>query len=246
MVYDCPDLYAAAYSFRDVAAELDFALAQAQAALGRAATSLVELAAGPALHARCALDLGLRAAAVEHNPRAVDWLRSAEPRLEVVLADIAAFQLAAPVDVALCPFSGLAYLLTDDAWLAALDSIAQALTPGGLLVAELAPDDARRAQVDQWEVPATDGALEVVAGPSRLLADGVFEWDLAITAQRDGQPVTLRTVERQRDLSAMAVQRLLARHGGFQAVRCYGGYDRRRRYRGSGSLVVCARSATPK
>ncbi len=246
MVYDCPDLYAAAYGFRDIAAELDFALAQAQVALGRAATSLVELAAGPALHARCALDLGLRAAAVEHNPQAVDWLRCTEPRLEVVLADIAAFKLAAPVDVALCPLSGFAYLLTDAAWLAALDSVAQSLTPGGLLVAELAPDDARRVEVDRWEVPAGDGVLEVVAGPSRMLTDGVFEWDLQITARRDGQPVTLHTIERQRDLSAAAVGRLLAQHGGFQAVRCYEGYDRRRRYRGAGSLVVCARRADPK
>ncbi|MBI5832716.1 MAG: hypothetical protein HZB16_10470 [Armatimonadetes bacterium] len=239
MVYDHPAYYAAAYGFRDVPAEIEFALALVEAGLGRPATSAVELAAGPALHGRELLRRGLRTAAVEHNPQAAAWLAAVEPAMEVQLAGLEAFTLASPVDLALCPLSGLAYLLDDAAWLAALECVAANLVPGGLLVAELAPDDAARGEVDTWQVALPEGEMEVIAGPSRLVDEDVFEWDLTLVRPGSGDQL-LTTTERQRRLSAAGVQRLLATHGAWCGVRCYAGYDRRRRYRGAGSLVVCA------
>jgi len=244
MVYDHPELYAAAYGFRDITGELAFCLAQASHSLGREPASLVELAAGPALHARAALRRGLRAAAVEHNPRAVAWLRAAEPDLEVVLADIAAFELAAPVDLVLCPLSGFAYLLDDDRWRSALACVAACLTPGGLLVMELSPGDARRDVVDTWQVPLPSADLEVIAGPSRWASNGVFEWDLTLRCELEGRRVELVTVERQRDISAARAQALVSAQSGLSSVRCHAGYDARRRYRGAGGVVITARRSS--
>lgn len=244
MVYDHPELYAAAYGFRDIAGECDFALQQARLSLGRDADSAAELAAGPALHGRELLRRGLRVAAVEHNPAAVEWLRQVEPRIEVVTADLRCFRLAQPVDLMLCPLSGLAYLLDDASWQSALAAVAAGLRPGGVLVAELAPADADRVAVDTWQVDLPDGRLEVVAGPSRRVGSDGFEWELTLRAHQPAGVRELVTTERQRALSAAAAERLVRRHGGFGLVRCHAGYDARLRYRGGPSLVLVARRAT--
>lgn len=238
-VYDRPDLYAAAYGWRDIDGEVDCALAWAARHLGRAPGSACELAAGPALHARALLARGLRVAAVEHNPAACAWLRAAAPSLEVLQADLTAFGLAVPVDLMLCPLSGLSYLLDDAAWQTALRCIAGSLAAGGVLVAELAPGDAERTAEETWTVPWAGASMQVSAGPSRWVGPDVFEWELRLDPPgRDHSPFF--TTERQRYLPATTVEALLASADDWASIGFYTGYDARQRYRGGPSYVVCA------
>jgi hypothetical protein len=239
-LYARPAIYAQAYGYRQIAAECDFAVAAAEV-LGRPAGSVVELAAGPAAHARELARRGLWAAAVDHHPAMIAYLAATAPEICAIQAELTAFVLPRAVDLALCPLGGLAYLLDDAAWLAALAATRAALVPGGLLVAELAPGDADRADVDRWTVTAGATTVEAVAGPSARVGLDLFEWSLTLT-RRCGQAVeTVRGVERQRAVGAAGAERLL-RQAGFRQVRAFEGYQRARRYRGGGALVLTAQA----
>lgn len=238
-VYDHPRAYELAFAYRDIAGECEGLLLAAERSLGRPAVSAVELAAGPALHARELARRGLRVAAVDRSAGALAYVAAVAPAIATVQADLRDFVLSAPVDLAFCPLSGFAYLLDDAAWHAALTAAAAALVPGGALVLELAPADATRAVADAWT--ANDGARTVhaYAGPSEPLDGDTCRWELRVTL--DG--VTFSGWQHQRALSAAAAERLVASHGAFGAVRAWSGYDQRRRYRGGDTLVLTAQKA---
>ena len=233
--YHDPTAYDLAFAFRDFEREVDFLLSVAPPAV----TAAVELAAGSARHARALAARGVTPFAVEREPGSVAWLSAHAPEVRPVLADLRDFRLPQPVELAFCPLSGFAYLLDDDSWHAALDAVHDALTPGGALVLELAPHDARRAEADTWTMTEGDATVVAEAGACLAAAGGVFTWELRLTLRRgDGVSVSSGS-ERQRDVSAAQVARLLRGHGGFGPMATYDGYDRRRRYRGGPSLV-CA------
>jgi len=71
---------------------------------------------------------------------------------EVFRADMADFALDQPVDGAFCTFDGFRHLLTEDAALRHLQSVARALKPGGvyLLGFHLLPPDADEECTERW------------------------------------------------------------------------------------------------
>ncbi|MCL4206291.1 MAG: class I SAM-dependent methyltransferase [Pirellulaceae bacterium] len=71
---------------------------------------------------------------------------------DVFQADMAAFQLAVPVDAAYCTFDGFRHLLSEDAARQHLQCVADALRPGGIYVLgfHLLPPDADEECTERW------------------------------------------------------------------------------------------------
>ena len=140
-VYSKADLYEIAFDFRDVPAECDVMMELA----GRFSTSLpgsfLELAAGPAAHAREMAGRGLRSVAVDVTPEMVGLGRrlaeGAFVDLDYFEADMAAFTLSEPVELAAILMDSLGVLLDNDSILAHLHCVADALVPGGIYVVEM-------------------------------------------------------------------------------------------------------------
>lgn len=67
-------------------------------------------------------------------------------------ADMADFQLAAPVDAAYCTFDGFRHLLTEDAARRHLQAVSDALRPGGIYILgfHLLPPDADPECTERW------------------------------------------------------------------------------------------------
>lgn len=236
-VYEWPEAYELAYAFRDVAGEVSFALELARRSLGRSAQSAVELGAGPACHARELARRGLRAVALDIEPGAADYVRSIAPEVETVTADLRAFRLAEPVDLALCPLGTFAYLLTDDDQRAALAAAHDNLTPGGLLVLELLPIDAYRGAPAGWTVCRGEREVRVEASATRWLSAEVYEWELSLTLKADGRTETVVATQRQRVVTARQAEPLL-REAGFVDIRLFADWDTRRRWRDELAFVV--------
>ena len=101
----------------------------------------MELAAGPASHAREMGRRGLRSVAVDNSPGMVAYgrKRAAEDGvdLDYFEADMAAFTIREPVDVAAILMDSLTGLLDNEAVLAHFNCVADALTPGGVYVLEM-------------------------------------------------------------------------------------------------------------
>lgn len=240
-IYDDPAAYELAYSFRDFAAECRFLLDTATRYRGQRPASAVELMAGPAVHARHLAAEGLQTYAVDVRPGAAQYLRRVAPEVTAVLADARDFQLPQKVDLAFCPLGGFGYLLSEDDQHRALHRVADALARRGAVVLELVPGDAHRHKLERWRVERPGMSVEVEAGPSRRLSDEVYEWDLRLTWQQGDKVSWQVEAQRQRQVEAGSLERLLRDSGRFAEVQLYADYDVRRRWSGEPTVIATAR-----
>jgi SAM-dependent methyltransferase len=122
--------------------------------------SVLELAAGPANHAIELACRGLAATALDREPAMVQYGTEKAAAAGVVLdyseGDMTAFSLERPVDLALLLLGSAACLLTNAQVISCLQRVADALTPGGVLIIELPHPrelfNINDATEDGWEV----------------------------------------------------------------------------------------------
>lgn len=137
--YRCARYYDVAFAYRDVPVEVDFFLACAArwgAPVGRA----LELASGPGEHARELARRGIPSVALDLSAPmielCVEKARRAGLPVEGVVADMRAFALSAPVDLALNLLTSITYLLEPADLRAHFEAVYGALAPGGLYIVE--------------------------------------------------------------------------------------------------------------
>ena len=145
-IYDAPEAYEVAFSYRDVPAEVDALLGWH----GGPVTTALELAAGPGDHA---LELARRGADVSTlDLSAVMCKRLTEraaaaglPIRAVVHGDMIDFRLDAAFDLIFCLIDSLAHVLTFDGLVTHLTCVRTHLADGGCYVVEtLHPADGFR------------------------------------------------------------------------------------------------------
>ena len=143
-IYDEPELYEAACSYRDVPVEVDALLRWSGKYRDPAAAplrSVLELAAGPAEHARALARRGLDATTVDLSAamcaRARDLAAADATRLTVVQADMREFGLGRQFDLAITMLNSLCHLLTLDDMLRHLTAVGRHLDRNGLYIMEL-------------------------------------------------------------------------------------------------------------
>ncbi|GAA2590969.1 class I SAM-dependent methyltransferase [Actinomadura fulvescens] len=140
-IYDDPWAYELACSFRDVPAEVDVLLAWYAEHAGRPARTVLELAAGPAEHAREFARRGIRATALDLNPAMCAYAAKqaglAGLEVEVVRADMTDFDLGRRFDLVVTMLDSTSHLMTLDAFTAHLGRAAAHLADGGLYIVEM-------------------------------------------------------------------------------------------------------------
>ncbi|MFC9976495.1 class I SAM-dependent methyltransferase [Spirillospora sp. NPDC127200] len=142
-IYDDPWAYELACSFRDVPAEVEVLLGWCErhrvgAALPR---TVLELAAGPAEHAREFARRGLAATALDLHPAMCAYAdrtaAEAGLSLDVMQEDMTSFALGRRFDLVVTMLDSTSHLMTLDAFTAHLDRAAEHLTADGLYVLEM-------------------------------------------------------------------------------------------------------------
>jgi SAM-dependent methyltransferase len=177
-IYDEPELYELACAYRDIPAEVGalrawFAAHFAGADDGDRAVvaSVLELAAGPAEHARELARRGLRATALDWSAAmcgyAAGQAKAAGVSLDVVEADMRDFRVAGPdggqvlFDAAITMLNSACHLFTLDDLVRHLSAVRAHLVEGGLYIVELAhPADFFAPEPrtsSEWTVDAPDG-----------------------------------------------------------------------------------------
>ena len=149
-IYDEPELYQLACAYRDVPAESSALLTwlDKHATIPAGVRSVIELAAGPAEHARELAHRGLRATALDHSAAmcgyAAAQAQAGGVDLDVVEADMRDFRIAdadgQPVrfDLAITMLNSVCHLFTLDDLVNHLAAVAAHLAPGGVYIVELA------------------------------------------------------------------------------------------------------------
>ena len=177
-IYDEPGLYELACAYRDIPAEVTAVAAWCAAHRPGPAGSVLELAAGPAEHAREFARRGWRATALDQSPAmcayAAERAKAAGVDLAVVEADMRDFAIAGPdgrpvsFDLAVTMLNSACHLFTLDDLVRHLTAVRAHLAAGGLYIVELAhPADFFAPEPrtsNQWTVEAPGVRAEVSWG----------------------------------------------------------------------------------
>jgi SAM-dependent methyltransferase len=134
VIYDHPRAYELACSFRDVRAEVDALVAWAGDC-----RDVLELAAGPAEHAREFAHRGVPATALDLSPAMCAYAREQGLGLplDVVQGDMTDFSLGRRFDLVITMLDSTAHLMTLDHFTAYLTRVREHLAGDGLAVIEM-------------------------------------------------------------------------------------------------------------
>ena len=239
-IYDEPEFYEAACAYRDVPVEADALVrwfGRHRGAQAGQLGSVLELASGPAEHARELARRGLEATALDLSEamcqRARDLAASAGITLTVVQGDMRDFTLPRRFDLAITMLNSLCHLLTLDDLLAHLACVTRHLTPGGLYIAELAhPADffsAERRTSSEWNSEVNGGTVSVRWGGGKDEIDPVTQVTrehVSVTYRKPGGWVrTVTDVVPNRFWTATELTAALRLAGGFAPAASYGDFD---------------------
>ncbi|MFG2001189.1 class I SAM-dependent methyltransferase [Spirillospora sp. NPDC048911] len=235
-IYDDPWAYELACSFRDVRAEVDVLLAWCAEHSGAPVATALELAAGPAEHARELARRGIGATALDLNPAmcayAAERAKFAGLDVEVVQADMTAFDLGRRFDLVVTMLDSTSHLMTLDAFTAHLDRAAAHLADGGLYIVEMSHPKDRLTDEPSvgtaWTVDR-DGVRATVRwgepadrlDPVTQIADDHVTMTIAEDA---GEPRVIRDVVPYRFWTATELDAAIRLSGALAVVARYGDF----------------------
>ena len=238
-IYDEPEFYQAACAYRNVPAEVDALLRWSGRHRGPEAgppRSVLELAAGPAEHARELARRGLEVTALDLSAamcaRARELAKADELSLTVVEADMRDFHLPGDVDLAITMLNSLCHLMSLDDMLQHLASVARYLSRNGLYIMELAhPADffaAEHRTSSEWSTEVGDGIVSVRWGAQDHIdpVTQITRERVSVTYHKRHGPVrTVTDVVPNRFWTATEMAAAIRLAGGFTLVASYGDFD---------------------
>ena len=204
-IYDDPAAYELSCAFRDIPAEVD-ALLRWSARYGRRPRTVLELAAGPAEHARELACRGLAATALDLSPAMCAYAAAKAPGLTVVQADMTDFKLPERFDLIITMLDSTAHLHTLDAMAAHFTRAAAHLAEGAVYILEMShpgdrlghdPSTSTRWTTERDGVTAevSWGSLEDALDPLTQLVDDQVMIKVTEPPARPGGPARVRVVE---------------------------------------------------
>jgi len=219
----------------DVSREVEFMLAAYERHAGRPVRSVLELACGPAYHARAMAARGLRVVGLDLSADMIALAadKAAAEAVEVawVVADMRDFRLPAPVDMAVCTLDGIDGLLTDAEIVRHLHAVAANLAPGGIYLIELSHP--RRCSPEAYGRfryhGERNGCSVTIDWPTSIARAGsgsrVVTVEVRMTVKRDGAQETFVDCAPERFLSVDEVVELTERSGVFAIRGWYGDFS---------------------
>jgi SAM-dependent methyltransferase len=237
-IYDNPWAYELACDFRIVPREVDALLGWCgrHREPARPVRSVLELAAGPAEHAREFARRGIAATALDLSPAmcryAADRAKATGIDLEVVEADMTDFDLGRRFDLVVTMLDSTAHLMTLDAFVAHLDRAAAHLADGGLYILEMShpadrlTDDQRVSTSWTFEQDDVRGAVRWGEPEDRLdPITQIVDDHVTITVHRDDDTQVIQGVVPYRFWTATELDAAVRLSGALEMVAQYGDFD---------------------
>lgn len=217
---------------RDVEADLDFALAEAQRLSGRAVRRLAEVQCGPAFYARAFAARGGAALAVDTSRAVLDFARGLPhgQALECHLQDPRALAFEG-VDALLFPLDSFAYFTNDADVLAFFAAAERCLSPRGVVFVE-ANHPKEAGYIDygvvyprsQAEDPRRQVRAEWAVNHPRFdWVTGLNQTQIRVTVREDGVQ-RVRVIDSTERVYWPAQLKLLAEKSPLRVVRFHGGW----------------------
>lgn len=221
---------------RDVSQEVDFIIEVYQRATGQAPSSLLDLACGPAYHAREFARRGLRAAGLDLRPEMLHFAAdqaNAEgvTGIEWLAEDMRYVQLPYPVDIAINAFDGIDCLTNNDDLIAHFRAIARNLTPGGIYLIDVTHP--RYTSYSYYEPFAYAGERDGISVQIRWATNNpVFDpvtnlsnTELEVLVNDHGNQFTIKDTACERLLCGQEIDLLARLAGNLKPIGWYGAYN---------------------
>lgn len=232
-VYRHAICYDVAFGFRDVAGECDTLTTLLHRHTGRSAGKVLDLASGPAAHAREFARRGASATALDAVQPMLDYaLYCAQRdgvRLTAVRADMQCFQIEESFDLAIMLMDSVTYLLDNAAVLEHLQCVARHLRSGGLYVLEMShPRDAfdvGKSTSTRWTSELNGIRVDMEWGDQGDAFDPISQVDeVTVRMAWSGAEGSGQVVERarQRRFTANELDALVRANGEFEIVEWLG------------------------
>ncbi|MEW5870735.1 MAG: class I SAM-dependent methyltransferase [Chloroflexota bacterium] len=229
-VYQNPKYYEIAFSYRDLAAEVDV-FEQAIRQYSRIPVSAVlELGCGHAPHLAELARRSYRYLGLDLSPAMLAYAREKAEALHAparfVLADMTGFELDQPVDFAYILLGSLHTRNTAEL-ISHFDSVGRALQPGGLYFLDwcvnFTPGSGSR---EAWEM--VEGRIQVKTTFQTTLVDPVeqlYEESLALEVDDDGDKQAFRETMRVRQIYPQEFLLFIAARNDFEFVGWWNNWD---------------------
>lgn len=233
-VYKRAEVYDVAFSYRNVPKEADALTAWYSRMTGKPRPeSVVELAAGPARHAREFQRRGINSSMLDNSPEMVQFARAASARDGVQLSnyitgDMAKFRLPAKTDMAVTMLDSVGHLRTDAAMVAHLKSVGVNLKPGGVYVMEINNPTARLATTQsRWTAKEGGTSVDMQwgrTGDPFNPATGLRTHTVDVNATTPGGPVKFTEKVTMREWNQASLDRAIQNSGYFDRITRYGDF----------------------
>jgi SAM-dependent methyltransferase len=220
---------------RDVSGDVDFLADVYRHYVGSEVRSVLDIACGPGYHALEFARRGVDAAGLDLRAEmvALAEAKAAEEGLSVdyFVGDMRAFDLAQPVDMAICMFDSIDALLTNDDLIDHMRCVAENLTPGGIYVIDLT--HLRDCSFDSYGSFRYGGSrgpvsVEIVWATNDPAFDtltGVAEVELELHVTENGTQKVIKDTARERLLTPQEILLLARLSGALEVVGWHGAYD---------------------
>ncbi len=220
---------------RNVSKEVDFLLAVYQKQVGKPAKSTLDVACGPAYHARELARRGLRSIGMDLRPEMVDYARQravAEGlQVELLAADMRHFHLKRPVDLAFIAFDGIDALAENRDLVSHLQAMAANLTSRGVYIIDVThPRDNSLTHYGKFHYKGRRNGTSVdvrwaTNKPHVDLLSGVADTEIEIRVNENGKQSVIKDRARERVLSAQEIVLLAQLSKKLSVVDWFGDYD---------------------
>jgi SAM-dependent methyltransferase len=235
-IYQVPQLYDVAFSYRDIPAEVhvitEWYLAVTQ---GKSLTSVLDLASGPANHALEYMRRGVKSTAldvsVEMLEYAADKARQRRLPLKTTNQDMVDFQLVDRFDLALLMLDSACHILNARDMIRHLNCVARHLNPGGLYVMELAKPvlkGHKPSLSENWRVSEHGTDVEVQWGSESDSYDtrrGIAATTVTMKGQAaGGNAIAVSETLQTKVWSQYAIEKAITTSGAFAIARRHGAF----------------------
>ncbi|MGC9348389.1 MAG: class I SAM-dependent methyltransferase [Anaerolineae bacterium] len=229
-VYDYPQYFEIAYSFRDIAGEV----AAIQRIIERYSQipvlHILEVGCGTAPHLEELTQRGYHYVGLDRNAKMLAYARRRAQHLNAwvtfVQAEIADFELTEVVDFAMVLLGSL-YVRSTPELQSHFDSISHSLNPGGLYLLDWAISFGEPYKtLDRWRQRKND--ITVAAEYQTVLADPsqqVIKETLTLQVDHGNVQHTLQEIAYQRVIFPQEFLSLIAHHPDFEFVGWWDGWD---------------------
>jgi len=235
--YSLPHIYDIAFDFRDVKGEVDFLCHIAKKQLGRPVKSAIELACGPAYHAREFARRGIVSDGLDLSPEMIAYTRELANKerlaMNAIEADMRWYRSEKKYDLAYILIASFAHLLTNQDILDNFNCVADLLNDGGVYVIVTAhPRDfwgvGERYAKTHWTMER-DGVVVITDwGGDNDRFDPLTEIDdvtVSFAVTENSETTVHKCPERLRRLSFQTFQALVQLSGRFETANLLGDLD---------------------